>query len=110
MSKHCLTPAVLGIILAVVASTAPAGEKKILVRGEYFYNFEYAYITPVGMNEQWCTKGDMSRAELPEGWGTATVEVEGSLGPEGKYGNLGGCKRILTVKRVLTVTNLRGQQ
>ena len=110
MSTHCPIPVAVAVILAAVASNASASEKTIVVRGEYFYNFENAHITPVGMNEEWCTKGDMSRAELPEGWGTTTVEVEGNLGPEGKYGNLGRCKRILTVKRVLKATNLRGQK
>jgi hypothetical protein len=33
--------------------------------GEYSYNFEYAYLAPDGLNEQWCLKGDMSEAELP---------------------------------------------
>ncbi len=110
MSKHCITPTAVGISLLLLASHALAGEKTVLVRGEYFYNFEFAYITPEGKDEQWCTKGDMSKAELPEGWGTTMEQVRGSLSPEGKYGNLGACKRILTVKQVLKVTNLRGRQ
>jgi len=111
MAKHHLTPTVVALLLGVGAvASAYAAEKAITVRGEYFYNFEYAYITPDGKSERWCVKGDMSRAELPERWGTTTVEVAGSLGPEGKYGNLGACNRVLNVHRLLKAENLRGKQ
>lgn len=110
MTRRCLTLAAAGVLLAAVVSAAHAAEEKALVIGEYFYNFEFAYITPDGKKEQWSIKGDMSKAELPERWGTTTVEVEGILGPEGKYGNMGICKRILTVERILKATNLRGRQ
>lgn len=80
--------------------------------GEYFYNFEHAYLTPDGQNEHWCLKGDMSKAELSshggEGpSGTSHVTVQGRLGPKGRYGNLGICKRILTVTKLLRVSNSR---
>ncbi len=78
--------------------------------GEYFYNFEFAYLTPDGQDVRWCIDGNMSRAELPERWGTSHVIVRGSLGPEGSYGNLGVCKRILTVTELVSVSNMRGRQ
>jgi hypothetical protein len=78
--------------------------------GEYFYNFEFAYLIPDGQEVRWCIKGDMSRAELPERWGTSHVVVRGVLGPEGSYGNLGACKRILTVTQLVSVNNMRGRQ
>ena len=31
-------------------------------------------------------QGDMSKAELPEKWGTSIIKVEGSLGTEGGFG------------------------
>lgn len=81
--------------------------------GEYFYNFEYAYLTPEGLNEQWCLKGNMSNAELHSNNGKSTegtsyVTVQGTLGPRGSYGNLGICKRILTVTKLVKVANMRG--
>jgi hypothetical protein len=81
--------------------------------GEYFYNFEYAYLTPEGLNEQWCLKGDMSNAELHSNdgkgvEGTSHITVQGTLGPRGNYGNLGICKRILTVTKLVRVANMRG--
>jgi len=78
--------------------------------GEYFYNFEFAYLTPADQNEQWCISGDMSRAELPERWGASHVTVQGTLGPEGSYGNLGVCKRVLTVTKLVKVSNMRGRE
>jgi hypothetical protein len=89
MTAHSIAHTATGILLALASTLALADGKPIVVRGEYFYNFEFAYITPEGKNEQWCTKGDMSKAELPDGWGTTTVEVQGYLSPKGQYGNLG---------------------
>lgn len=79
---------------------------------EYFCNFENAVLTPKGTTDQWCLSGDMSKAELPATgpsgrWGTAYVTVRGDLGPDGKYGNLGSCSRVLAVKEVLSVSNMR---
>lgn len=99
------------IVVALLALTgcASVGTKVDTYSGEYFYNFEYAYLTPDGMNEQWCLKGDMSKAELPGkgAQGTSHVIVQGALGPRGSYGNMGVCKRILTVTKLVTVTNMR---
>lgn len=99
---------VLALLLA--ATTVAAAKDEIAYSGEYFYNFEFAYLTPDGKSEQWCIKGDMSRAERPDRWGTSRVIVEGTLGPEGRYGNLGVCKRILTVSRLVKVVNMRGRE
>lgn len=77
--------------------------------GSYFYNFEFAVLTPQGMDERWCVDGDMSSAELPEGWGTSEVVVQGVIGPLGRYGNLGSCKRVIKVTKVLEVRNRRGR-
>lgn len=99
--------------LLSLVGCASLGTKAETYSGEYFYNFEYAYLTPDGLNEQWCLKGDMSQAELPSHdgkgpEGTSYVIVQGTLGPRGKYGNLGVCKRILTVTKLMKVTNMRG--
>jgi hypothetical protein len=71
--------------LFILAGCVSMGTKEETYSGEYFYNFEYAYLTPDGSNEQWCLKGDMSAAELPshDGKGaerTSYVTVQGTLG------------------------------
>lgn len=85
-----------------------------IYRGEYFYNFENSYLTPDGKNEQWCINSDMSKAMLPAKnpggrWGTSYVVVRGKLGPEGSFGGLGRCKRVLEVTEILEVKNMRGR-
>ena len=82
--------------------------------GEYFYNFENAYLTPDGKSEEWCLDGDMSKAELPSKdengrWGTSHVVLRGKLGPEGHFGQLGMCERVLTVTSIVKITNMRGR-
>jgi hypothetical protein len=86
-----------------------------IYKGEYFYNFENATFTPHGKDENWCLSGDMSKAELPAKgpsgpWGTADVEVSGTLGPVGRFGNLGGCSRVLTVEKVLEIANMKSRE
>ncbi|MFG6459521.1 hypothetical protein [Roseateles sp. BYS96W] len=98
------------LAILVAATTVAVAKDEVAYTGEYFYNFESAYLTPDGVGEQWCIKGDMSRAERPDRWGTSRVVVEGTLGPEGRYGNLGVCKRILTVTRLVQVVNMRGRE
>jgi hypothetical protein len=78
--------------------------------GTYFYNFESAVLTPQGTHDRWCIKGDLSSAELPGGWGTAEVVVQGTVGPVGHYGNLGSCQRVITVTKLLEVRNQRSTQ
>lgn len=107
--KHYKSIVTAALLLAGCASV---GTKTATYSGEYFYNFEYAYLTPDGLNEQWCLKGDMSAAELPPSngkgaEGTSHVTVQGILGPRGTYGTMGVCKRILTVTKLLKVTNVR---
>jgi hypothetical protein len=100
--------AALVLAMACLVFAADAGVREY--RGEYFYNFEFAYLTPEGSSEQWCLKGDMRKAELLGRWGTSSVVLRGELGPEGHYGNLGVCKRILVVKSVVSVSNMRGRK
>lgn len=95
----------LSMILSACATT-PRGPSTY--KGTYFYNFEYAYLTPKGMDERWCVNGDMSSAELPKDWGTADVVVQGVVGPVGHYGNLGACRRVINVMKVLQISNKRG--
>ncbi|WP_288380922.1 hypothetical protein [uncultured Massilia sp.] len=69
-------------------------------------------LTPDGKDEAWCIDSDMSKAMLPpdkrgEQWGTAYVVVRGKLGPEGKFGSMGMCKRMLHVTEILEVRNKR---
>lgn len=99
--------ALVGLLLA--ASALNAAETTAIYNGEYFYNFENAVFTPDGTRERWCIEGDMSRAERPDGWGTSYVVVQGTLGPEGSYGSLGTCKRVLKVKKLIKVSNMRGR-
>ena len=73
----------------------------------YFYNFEFAVLTPQGTDDRWCVDGDLSAAQLPGGWGTAEVVVQGVVGPPGHYGNLGSCQRVITVTKLLDVKNRR---
>jgi hypothetical protein len=52
----------------------------------------------------------MSKAELPERWGVSHVTVQGILGAQGSYGNLGVCKRVLTVTKLIKASNMRGRE
>lgn len=111
-SMQCYKSISLALFL-FLAGCASLGTKVETYSGEYFYNFEHAYLTPGGLNEQWCLKGDMSQAELHSNGGrgvegTSYITVQGTLGPQGSYGNLGACKRILTVTKLVKVTNMRG--
>jgi hypothetical protein len=102
--------------LALALSTSPGwaspASKDPVFRGTYFYNFENSYLTPDGKDEAWCINTDMSKAMLPansrgEQWGTAYVVVRGKLGPEGSFGGLGRCKRVLEVTEILEVKEQR---
>ena len=103
----------LGTLLITACTSVPTAQT---YSGKYFYNFEWASFFPDGEKDvRWCVEGDMSRAELPGTpqsgpWGTSHVVVEGSLGPLGSYGNLGACKRILTVTKIVKITDMRGQE
>ena len=100
----------LAAVMAAGCSPSPAVET---YEGEYFYNFENAVLTPTGRtDERWCIQGDLSKAELPAThptgpWGTSYVVVRGTLGPLGKYGSLGSCKRVLVVSELVRFTNMR---
>jgi hypothetical protein len=105
----------LTALFLVVASGCASLPQDPTYGGEYFYNFENAYLTPDGKNEEWCLHGDMSRAELPaQGpsgrWGTSHLIVRGKLGPEGHFGQLGMCERVLTVTSIVKVTDMRGRE
>ncbi|GLQ88283.1 hypothetical protein [Dyella flagellata] len=94
----------LSIALSACATTSKVGST---YAGSYFYNFEYAYLTPQGMDEHWCVDGDMLLAELAGGSGSSDVVVQGVVGPIGHYGNLGVCQRVIKVTRVLEVKSRR---
>ena len=105
----------LAVVALVLLAGCPSLSQDSTYSGEYFYNFENAYLTPDGKSEEWCLDGDMSKAELPAKdpngpWGTSHVVVRGKLGPEGHFGQLGMCERVLTVTSVVRVTNMRGRQ
>jgi hypothetical protein len=109
--------ACLAFALALI--TAPgwtsSASKDPIFRGKYFYNFENSYLTPDGKDEAWCINSDMSKAMLPansrrEKWGTSYVVVRGKLGPEGSFGGLGRCKRVLEVTEIIEVKNMRGRE
>uniref|UniRef100_A0ABP7MQR5 Lipoprotein n=1 Tax=Luteimonas lutimaris TaxID=698645 RepID=A0ABP7MQR5_9GAMM len=98
--------------VACVSGCSAAEQSDSVYRGEYFYNFEYKYLDPEGLDEEWCIDGDMAKAELPAveptgPWGFTDVVVRGKLGPKGKYGNLGVCERVLTVTELLEASNMR---
>ena len=100
----------LAILCVTSAVSAPPAAR--IYRGEYFYNFENAYFTLSGSKECWALKGDMSKAELPSPdksppWGTSNVVLKGTLGPAGRFGNLGACTHVFTVLEVMDVSNMR---
>ena len=106
----------LALALALTAAPGWTGSKPAdqVFRGEYFYNFENAFLTPDGTDEAWCIDGDMSTAMLPADsrggqWGTSYVVVHGKLGPEGRFGSLGRCQRVLEVTAIIEVKNMRGR-
>ena len=105
MLRHCLTSAMLTLIATAATGAEATGS---LYSGEYFYNFENAYLTPKGTSECWAIKGDMRSAELPgkngaPPWGTAEVVVRGTLSPKGHFGNLGACTHLITVVEIISI-------
>jgi hypothetical protein len=105
----------LAFALCTVSGYGSPKSSDSIFRGEYFYNFENSFLTPDGKNEAWCINSDMSKAMLPaknrgEQWGTSYVVVRGKLGPEGSFGGLGRCKRVLEVTEILEVKNMRGRE
>ena len=99
---------VLSVLTIVGCQTNPI--KNSTYSGEYFYNFENSIFTANGSKETWCVHGDMSKAELPEKWGTSIVEIEGSLGPTGSYGSLGRCKRVITVTKLISAKSMQARK
>jgi hypothetical protein len=100
----------LALISALGWASSPSRDP--IFRGEYFYNFENSFLTPDGKDEAWCINSDMSKAMLPansrgEQWGTSYVVVRGKLGPEGSFGGMGRCKRVLEVTEIIEVKNMR---
>ena len=100
-------------VLGLTTASAWAGvtPKDPVFKGTYFYNFENSFLTSEGKDEAWCISSDMSKAMLPadsrgEQWGTSYVVVRGKLGPEGSFGGLGRCKRVLEVTEILEVKNM----
>ena len=112
--KNHLTVLILLVAALSACSTAPT--KDPLYTGLYFYNFENSHLTPDGKTEAWCINaGTMREAMLPATqpggpWGTARVTVRGKLGPEGSYGGLGRCKRVLEVTEIVEVSDKRGRE
>ena len=101
-----------GLLTAIVVISSCARTDTSVVRGEYFYNFENASITPEGKEECWEVKGDMSSAELrgnqPTGpWGRSKVVVRGHVSAPGKYGNMGRCTRVIAVTEIVSVEHGR---
>ena len=103
----------LTLLIAWAVSCTALAKDDPIYSGEYFYNFENSYLTPDGKNEAWCISSGMSKAMLPAAdtngqWGTSHVVVRGKLGPKGSYGGLGRCNRVLTLTKLVKVTNMRG--
>jgi hypothetical protein len=104
------------LTIAFVSACASTPQKDPQYSGEYFYNFENSYLTPDGKDEAWCINSAlMSPAKLPAEnsggpWGRAHVVVRGKLGPEGSFGGLGACKRVLEVTELVEATNKRGRE
>ena len=106
------TALALALSLLTASVWASPESKDPVFKGTYFYNFENSFLTPEGKDEAWCIDSDMSKAMLPaasreEPWGTSYVVVRGKLGPEGSFGGLGRCKRVLQITEILEVKNKR---
>ena len=105
----------LVLFAAAMASAIATPKDDPTYSGEYFYNFENSFLTPDGMDEEWCIDSPlMEKAMLPAKdaigqWGRSHVVVRGKLGPKGSYGSLGRCKRVLAVSALVQVTNMRGK-
>jgi len=104
-STKLVTIAVATATILAGCASLPKGPQ--MYTGSYFYNFENAMITLAGTEDRLCVSGGLSSAELPSGWGTADVVVEGTVGPEGPYGNLGSRCRVITITKVIDVRNRR---
>ena len=107
--NHRVRAGVFGVIVAI---SSCARTDTLVVRGEYFYNFENASLTPDGKEECWEVKGDMSSAEFggngtSRPWGISNVVVRGALSAPGKYGNMGRCTREISVTEVISAENIK---
>ena len=103
----------LALTFSTVVACANPVSKESVFRGRY--NFENSHLTPDGKDEAWCINSDMSKTMLPadnngQQWGSAHIVVRGILGPEGRYGGLESCNRVLEVTEILAVTDKRGQK
>jgi len=104
------------LLVAALSACSTTPPKDPVYSGLYFYNFENSHLTPDGKTEAWCINaGAMRAAMLPAAhssgpWGTARVVVRGKLGPEGSYGGLGRCKRVLEVTEIVEVYDKRGRE
>lgn len=104
---------VLGTVTA--SGWASLASKDPVFKGTYFYNFENSYLKPDGKDEAWCIESDMSKAMFSSDrrgkrWCNSYVVVRGKLGPEGRFGGLGRCNRVLEVTEILEVRNMRGRK
>ena len=112
MKLHRIVPTLLLLTLTACSTNEPS---EPTYSGEYFYNFESSYLTPDGKEEAWCINAAvMTKAMLPAKdangqWGTSHVVVRGKLGPEGSFGGMGRCKRVLEVTEIIKVTNMRAR-
>jgi hypothetical protein len=95
--------------LFLCACTTRKPAAPVVVEGEYFYNFENSKVQPKGSKEWWCIRGDMSQAELDDGWGRSDVVVEGFVGPREHERTTAGCDRILTLTRLIKVSKTHAE-
>jgi hypothetical protein len=103
------------LVLTTGCSVIKPAKSDLVYSGTYFYNFESSSFTPDGTNKTWCLSGDMRAAEPPDRnpqktSGTAHVIVQGKLSLPGHYCNLGAYRRVLTVERVLKVSDMHHQE
>ena len=104
---------VLGSLMLPLSVLAAEPTSKIYA-GLYVYDWERSEFRPKGTTERWEVQGNLEKARAP--WkdkkalppsGQAEVVLRGTLGPEGRFGHLGCCTRILTVEEVVEVKNAR---
>lgn len=107
--------AVLGVALSILSLQGCGGShnnqtpSRSRLAGEYSYGFETSAFRPCGTNNRyWVTDGTQTIQDAVPGEYSAQtittvyVDLEGTVGPSGSFGNLGLYEHELSVQRVFS--------